>query len=320
MKSRILITGASGFIGTNLLQYYLDSGYDVINIDINPPQNCNHQKYWHNIDVNNFISLNNEIYKFNPDYVIHLAARTDLNGLNPEDYSANTLGVQNLVEALKKNENLQRVVFTSSQLVCYGHQPIDYNDYHTINLYGESKRLGELIVRNDPEIFFEWVIIRPTSIWGPWFREPYHKFFKMIINKTYFHLENNSCTKTYGYIENLIYQINSILFAPSIEVQSKIFYLGDYEPTKIYSWANEIASEIGIKIKTAPYYLIKLGAYIGDILKFFKISFPISSFRLKNMTSNNIVDLSNTKGIAPNLPYSRIEGIRKTLEWLKENK
>jgi hypothetical protein len=38
------------------------------------------------------------------------------------------------------------------------------------------------------------------------------------------------------------------------------------------------------------------------------------------MTTNNVVDLSTTKEIAPNLPVSRIEGIRKTLSWLKENK
>ena len=40
----------------------------------------------------------------------------------------------------------------------------------------------------------------------------------------------------------------------------------------------------------------------------------MTSFRLKNMTTDNIIDLSE---LAPNPPYSRIEGVRKTLDWLR---
>ena len=49
-----------------------------------------------------------------------------------------------------------------------------------------------------------------------------------------------------------------------------------------------------------------------------KINFPMTSFRLKNMTTDNIVDLSNTYKVAPNPPYSRIEGVKDTLSWMKE--
>ena len=44
----------------------------------------------------------------------------------------------------------------------------------------------------------------------------------------------------------------------------------------------------------------------------------MTSFRLKNMTTDNIIDLSETYNIAPNRPYSRIDGIRATLQWLKK--
>lgn len=43
----------------------------------------------------------------------------------------------------------------------------------------------------------------------------------------------------------------------------------------------------------------------------------MTSFRLKNMTTDNIIDLSDTYELAPNPPYSRIEGVRKTLDWLR---
>lgn len=56
-------------------------------------------------------------------------------------------------------------------------------------------------------------IIRPTSIWGPWFGEPYDKFFHIVLKHMYFHMGEKACKKTYGYIDNAIYQIESILRA-----------------------------------------------------------------------------------------------------------
>ena len=46
------------------------------------------------------------------------------------------------------------------------------------NLYGESKVIGEKLVQ-ESEINCDWVIVRPTSIWGPWF-EHSSDFFKVI--------------------------------------------------------------------------------------------------------------------------------------------
>jgi len=316
-RLKILITGASGFIGTNLLQFFLDKRYEVLNIDFNPPQNKAHLKYWSNVDITKYEILEKCILEFGADYVVHLAARTDLDGKIIEDYNANIIGVQNILDSLKKSKKIKRVIFASSQLVCSGRMPMNDNDYNTVNVYGESKKQGELIIKNDHEIPFEWVIVRPTSIWGPWFREPYHRFFNMIINKRYFHFGNKSCSKTYGYIKNIIYQLDTILETPNNKIQGKVFYLGEYEPTNIYNWANEIASELKISIKVIPFSLIKLAAFVGDLLITIGIKFPMTSFRLKNMTTDNIIDLSKTKEIAPNLPYSRIQGIRETLKWLK---
>jgi nucleoside-diphosphate-sugar epimerase len=167
---------------------------------------------------------------------------------------------------------------------------------------------------------YEWAIVRPTSIWGPYFGEPYRNFFDMVIKKKYYHFGNKTYTKTYGYIENLIYQIDEVLNAPKNKVQSNVFYLGDYEPTNINNWANEIAEELHISIKTIPFPVIKFAAIVGDILKLFGIKFPMTSFRLKNMTTNNVLDLSNTKEIAQSLPFSRIDGIKKTLNWIENKK
>ena len=317
---KILITGGSGFIGTNAMKYYLDKGYEVLNIDLNLPKKNTHKSYWSNVDITDFNKLKIVLLDFNPEYIIHLAAKTDLKGKNLIDYESNTVGTRNLIEVLSQTPSVQRVIFTSSMLVCKpGYIPKHPTDYAPSTIYGESKVSMEKIIRKSSHNY-EWVIVRPTSIWGPSFGEPYRNFFDMVINKKYFHIGTKSCTKTYGYVENLIYQVDSILNAPIEKIQGNVFYLGDYEPTNIHSWANEIAAEIGIKIKTIPYSIIKLAALGGDMLKLFGVKFPMTSFRLKNMTTNNVVALSNTKEIAPNLPISRIEGIRQTLSWLKENK
>ena len=54
-----------------------------------------------------------------------------------------------------------------------------------------------------------------------------------------------------------------------------------------------------------------------DILKYFRLPFPMTSFRLKNMTTDNIVNLERTYKIAPNPPYERIEAIKETLKWME---
>ena len=136
----------------------------------------------------------------------------------------------------------------------------------------------------------------------------------------YFHIGYRSCTKTYGYVENSIFQIEKILFTETKEESNKVFYIGDYESINIEDWANEIAHELGNSIKRVPFFLIKILARLGDTLKLFNINFPMNSFRLKNMTTNNNVNLSSTLKLAPNLPYTRVEGVKRTINWIKINK
>ena len=199
---KILITGGSGFIGTNLVEKFIKDGYDVLNIDFQKPKNTDFEKYWKNIDITSFIDFQSEVNFFNPDYIVHLAARTDLNGSNMNDYSANTLGVENLMKIAKNLQSLKKILITSSMLVCeLGYQPKGEFDFRPSTIYGESKVLTERIVRkNQPSC--DWSILRPTSIWGPWFQAPYKNFFDMIIDKKYFH----------SYFEILSYNIQNLNF------------------------------------------------------------------------------------------------------------
>ncbi|WP_321424514.1 NAD(P)-dependent oxidoreductase [uncultured Bacteroides sp.] len=315
---KILITGASGFIGTNILEYFL-SNAEVLNIDINEPRNKEHIKYWKKIDIKYFKNFEIAVKEFNPEYIVHLAARTDLDGSDLNDYSSNTDGVKNLMVIVKELPNLKKIIITSSMLVCHGgYYPKDQFDYAPTTMYGESKVETEKIVwANKP--LCDWAILRPTSIWGPWFDVPYKNFFDLVMSKKYFHIGNKGCTKTYGYVGNAVYQIEKILFSETKDENNKVFFIGDNPATNIEEWGNEIASELGSKIFKMPYLLVKIAALFGDFLKLFGMHFPITSFRLHNMTTDNKIDLTKTFEIAPNPPFTRVQGVKKTIEWLKSH-
>lgn len=316
---KILITGGSGFIGTNLIECLINDhnrDIDILNIDIHQPKIEAHAKYWKKVDLRDAQTLLEVISHFSPDCVIHLGARTDLRGRTLQDYDANINGVTNLLLALDKIPNLQRAIFASSMYVCEpGYIPKDFEDYAPHTLYGESKVETEKRIKaHNPT--YTWSIIRPTSIWGPWFGEPYDQFFRIVLNHMYFHMGSRACKKTYGYVDNVIYQILSILKSSSEKVNLKVFYLGDYEEYDIAGWANEIASIAGVKIPRIPYVLFVFAGWMGDFLKVLGITFPMTSFRLHNMTTDNIHNTSPIQTIAPHLPIDRIEGTRRTIDWI----
>ncbi len=312
---KILITGGSGFIGTNLIEAVKDE-FEILNIDIEKPKIPEHSKYWKKTDINDFDALRYEMMLFEPDYVLHLAARCDLKGQTVDDYKTNSLGTQNVLQIAKEVGTVKKIILTSSMLVCYpGYKPKDEQDYSPKTAYGESKVLTEQAAWQ-AELDCDWAIVRPTSIWGPWFGEPYYDFFKMIMNKRYIHIGKNDSLMTYGFVGNVVREYLGILRADTRE-SAKVFYLGDYEPLNVEKWADYVADEVNIKIPTCPRWLIDTAAKIGDVLAAMGISFPLTSFRLGNMTTDNVFDLSNTREVCGSEGFTDIQtGVKKTVEWM----
>lgn len=318
MMDRILVTGGSGFIGTNIIEDFIQKGYEVLNVDWNKPKISERESIWRNVDIVDFNKLKDTITEFNPNYILHLAARTDLDGKNLEDYNQNIVGVENILRVVKELPNIKKIIITSSKFVTTnGYKIKDQFDYCPHTVYGMSKVETEKIVwNNKPEC--DWCIIRPTSIWGPWFGVPYRNFFDLVMKRMYFHIGKTKCYKTYGYIGNSIYQIESLLFTKTENVDNKVFYIGDEPAYEINEWADEIAAELGFKVPIMPVWFVKLLAWFGDFLGLFKVHFPMQSFRFRNMTSDGINDMTNTYAISHDLPYTRLDGVNETLAWMKE--
>ena len=319
---KVLVTGGSGFIGTNMVSLLIDKGFDVVNYDIKKPKIESHLKFWTEVDICNKTQIEMLFKNDNPDYVIHLAARTDLNEKSDlEGYKANIEGVRNVINASATLTNLKRIIVASSMLVCkLGYLPSGFHDYAPNSLYGESKVFTEKIVK---ESNLDWVIVRPTSIWGPWFGEPYRNFFNLVISGLYFNVPKLvSSTKTYGYVGNTCLQIYNLLLSEDLSVTKNYFYLGDDPPINVTDWATRIRKlNNQSRPIIMPVNVLRFAALIGDVIQKYSgfSHFPMNSFRYRNMTNNNIIaDLHRTIDLTKCGRDSNFDvQITETLDWLK---
>jgi nucleoside-diphosphate-sugar epimerase len=319
---RILITGGSGFIGTNLVERYKAKNWNVLNLDAHSPRNKTHLDVWRKVDLLDQVALKAAIASFNPQYVFHLAARTDLDGKSLADYAANSTGTSNLILGLSTQVELKRVVFASSMLVCQtGYRPTSEIDYCPTTVYGKSKVEMEILVRRSTLIPCSWALVRPTSIWGPWFGMPYKNFFSTVASGYYFHPGRHDVRRSFGYVGNAVYELDRLMFADTLSIHGKTFYLADYEAIAIRHWANLIQQAMGVRpIRTIPVSLLKATARVGDIAKVFGWDNPpLTSFRLTNMLTPAILDLEPLKAIVGPLPYGLEEAVGQTITWMREH-
>jgi len=319
---RILVTGGSGFIGTNYIELLLRDGKaEFINVDNNHPRNVVHQKFWRRCDILDASQLERIIKDFKPTHVVHLAAKTGLDEKQLSEFAANIDGVENMVRILREVSSVERAIFTSSLLVCkMGYVPKSDTEYKPTTFYGQSKVCGEQIVRSAKDLPYAWTIIRPISVWGPYAEEPYRNFFQSVSRNWYFHIGPGHYKRSMGYVENMVYQIHKLLLAPVEKVNRKVFYLGDSPPVDLYEFANEVQSVLGVrKIKNLPLCVVKLVAKSGDILKAMGWKkFPLTSFRFNNIRTEYMFDLQPIMDIAGHLPYDFKTGIRRTVQYMRE--
>lgn len=317
---RVIVTGGSGFIGTNLVDHFIKRGHEVCNLDLVAPRHPDHGTYWRQIDLLDGAALQQAVADFDPEWVLHMAARTDLGGTSLADYPANAIGVSNLIAALKPLMSLKWVGFASSMLVCrIGYRPISEVDYQPSTAYGESKIDGELRVRREAAQAFPWTILRPTSIWGPWFGPPYRDFFEMVQRGVYVHPLGRRIRRNYGFVLNSVFQIEQLAKAGGADQVGRTIYMGDYEPIELKAWGDQIQKELGVRrIREMPVIGFQILAKLGDLLKAVgRPGFPMSSFRLNNLLTDCLLDTDPIRSVAGPLPYDLPQAVTITCRWLQ---
>lgn len=318
-KERILITGGSGFIGTNLVDDLLDKEVSVLNIDWNPPYKSEHLPYWKECDIMDKEGLQGIFADYQPTVVIHLAARTDtdiyeLDG-DLNEYIQNTEGTRNVLDCIKSTPSIQRAVITSTMFVCEaGYLPRHNRDYKPFTLYGVSKKISEDYTR-DAALDCIWTIIRPQTIWGPWSLRYRDVMFKVMRKGLYFHPSKKDVYRAYGYVKNVVWQIQQILQADKEKVHQEVFYVGD-KPLNLLDWVQCVSQELtGKPARIIPTPLVKGIALTGDLLKAFNISFPLTSTRFNSMTQDYLTTVEKTYAVLGEPPYSMEQGVKEIVEW-----
>lgn len=198
----ILITGAAGFIGSNLCQILLNSGYNVLGID---SFYNNYPKWIKNYNLRycygnpNFVFLENNILDpniskliegLNIRCIVHLAdipGVTTCTEVNFDEYiSYNITATQRLLEAIK-NKGVKKLIYASSSTVYGNYDELsmaETNNLKPISLYGVTKLTGEKLCHYYGNTYgIDVDIFRFFTVYGPHQRPDmaFHKFIKNIL-------------------------------------------------------------------------------------------------------------------------------------------
>lgn len=315
------MTGGSGFLGTNILEHFRGLGWETLNFDVDPPKLRAHRDRWTQVDVLDRDRLVAETRRCQPEIVLHLAARTDLaEERNLAGYATNIDGVCNVVDAVRASGSVRRVIVASSQLVCrLGYRPRDEYDYQPTTLYGRSKVLTERIVHAAADGESTWTIVRPTSLWGPWFGVPLRNLFLLVKQGRYVQAAGVKTWKQWGFVGNTVVQVERLIDAPAENVHRKTFYLADYEPVELSDFVERVRRAFGARaIRRAPARGLRAAAVLGDVAKRVGWSSPpLTTFRYRNIVTDELQDLEPIRVITGPLPFSVDEGIAKTVAWLR---
>jgi nucleoside-diphosphate-sugar epimerase len=315
--ARILVTGGSGFIGTNLVGAYRAAGLTVRNADMAQPRNTADSDAWSRVDITRIDQLREVVSEVRPTHVVHLAARTDLDGGEVSDYAANTTGVGNLLTVLAEAPDpVERAVIASSRLVCrIGYQPSSDEDYCPTTVYGASKVETERLVREAEDL--PWVLVRPTSIWGPWFDLPYRDFFLSVARRRYVHPAGRRIHKSFGFVGNTTWHLHRLMVAPRSEVVGRTFYLADDPPIEVGDFANRISAALGQgRMREAPLPVLRALARTGDIVERAGRRAPLTSFRLVNLLTPMIHDLTPLTAVSGDPAFGLDAGVAMTVQWM----
>lgn len=299
----VLITGSSGFIGKNLINYFQQF---KINIKITNRRELN--------------EINSRLFNGTVN-IIHLAGKAhDLKNTSKPDeyYHVNTKLTKNIFDAFLTSQASVFITLSSVKAVTdqvdgfltEGHVP------NPTTYYGKSKLLSEqyILSKEIPEgkrIY----ILRPCMIHGPGNKGNLNLLYNLVSKGLPWPLGSFENSRSFLSIDNLCFVIKELIERQ--DIPSGVYNIADDGTISTKELIKLIAKSNGKKavILNINKSLIKKIAYLGDILKL-----PLNSERLQKLTASYIV--SNTKiksALGKPLPVTLKEGLIKTFQSFAEN-
>lgn len=284
----ILVTGASGFIGSYIVQEGLDKGFDVwagMRGTSSRGYLQDQRIRFAQLNLSDPKLLRQQLRQYKDqmggkgwDYVVHAAGATKC--LKEEDfYRTNTDGTRNLIDALRAEEMIpKRFVFVSS-LSIFGairenavHKPSTDNPwiYSPILLtdtpqpntaYGRSKLKAEEYLQQQKD--FPFTILRPTGVYGPREKD-YFMMAKSIKQHIDFAVGFRPQEITFVYIMDVVQAIYKCMDAPAAE--GKAYFLSDGEVYNSRRFSDLLQQYLGnpwVCHVKAPLWLLRIICWVS---------------------------------------------------------
>jgi nucleoside-diphosphate-sugar epimerase len=325
MSDKVLITGASGFLGYHLINAALEKGYEVY-AAVRKSSDISHlaglpvrftELNYKDVDEMEKVFAENEF-----NYVIHAAGTTK--ALTGQEYDlVNNTYTQNLAKAAEKNRaQIKRFVFISSLAATGPSNNVEQRIHdnavpYPVTAYGKSKLNAEVGLK---KVEIPVTILRPTAIYGP--REKDIFIVTQTINKG---LD--------PYIGRFSQKLSFVYAKDMAEVAvNALRKTGDYSIYNIsdgreysrYEYANIVKSLLGKKAWRfhIPLVILKGFLYVSDgINKRLKKVSPLSIEKLNELTAANwSCDISKAQSELDFVPqYDLEKGLMESVDWYKKN-
>lgn len=325
MNGKILITGASGFVGYHLIEAALEQDLEVY-AAVRPSSNIEHLKsldiQFVSIDLSDKENIRKHFKQHGYDYVIHAAGLTKAR--NTEEYNlVNAHYTRNLAE-VASTFLLKKFVFISS-LAAIG--PVPYNHEYPLNEkslpnpvtdYGRSKLLAERWLSNIPGL--PLIILRPTAVYGPREKDIFI-MFRTLKNGIEPYIGRKAQWLSFVYVKDLAALSITVL---SESVRRNVYHVADghfYDRYALSTIAKKVLDQRTVKIHV-PLCVAKV---IAGTLKI--VSGPnkvptLNKEKLQEIVAENwkcnIEKAQTELGYQPE--YNLEQGLTATLKWYQQNK
>ena len=327
---KILITGASGFIGSFIVEEALRQGFETWAV----VRKSSSKAYLQDERIN-FIELNlsskaklvEQLRGHNFDYVVHAAGVTKC--LNKQDFSRiNTEGTRNLIDALLEvGMPLKRFVFISS-LSIFGaikeqqpYEEIKESDTPRPNTaYGKSKLAAEQYLEQMASRV-PYIILRPTGVYGPREKD-YFIMAKSIKQHSDFAVGYKRQDITFVYVKDVV---QAVFLALNKGENGRKYFLSDGKVYQSETFSNLIHEELGrpwwIRIK-APIWVLRVVTFFGEYIgratgKVTALNNDKYNILRQRNWRCDIQPAINELGYKPEYDLQR--GVKDTIKWYKDN-